>query len=163
MCQCIKRDVILLSNQNLYELIGLYEDKKFWVPSCSKWAFVATLWVRWLFLACLWTNLIVLSLLVKSVNNRAENQIQSVTLNAHFEYEGTQEHIFHKNWNIRERRNINKVCMSKRKHGSSYSWNFKEDLVHFFRDWKLMYLKRFWTGIVLGIVIVLTFASIFIA
>ena len=26
-----------------------------------------------------------------------------------------------------------------------------------------MYLKRFWTGLVLGIVIVLTFASIFIA
>ena len=28
---------------------------------------------------------------------------------------------------------------------------------------KLMYLKRFWTGIVLGIVIVMKFASIFIA
>ena len=34
---------------------------------------------------------------------------------------------------------------------------------HIRKPLKLMYLKRFWTGIVLGIVIVLTFASIFIA
>jgi hypothetical protein len=30
-------------------------------------------------------------------------------------------------------------------------------------DLKIMYLKKFWAGIVLGIVIVLTFASFFIA
>ena len=41
--------------------------------------------------------------------------------------------------------------MSKRKHGSSYSWNYKEDLVHFFYEPNSDFLLFFWVIVSLDV------------